>query len=115
MEEGKELLENIKQFKKSAEIIYKTSDFTSSTILYFKCLFSILDLIILKKAGAIPKDHTERFRIIEKLNFSLYTILDKLYSTYRNAYTARIDKNKCDKVKENVERIIEEQRIFENN
>ena len=53
-------------FKKSADQIYGVNDFTSATILYFKTLFAIQDYILLQKIGYAPKDHTERFRLLEK-------------------------------------------------
>jgi len=109
------LLNNIDRFLKSAEIVYKTKDFTSATILYFKALFSILDLIILKDSGKIPKDHSERFRILESEYPKLYVFLDKFYSVYRNTYTTTINKGVCDKIKENVEKIVKEQKFFEDN
>jgi uncharacterized protein (UPF0332 family) len=106
------LKENIKKFMNSGEIVYKTQDYTSATILYFKALFSVLDLVILKDTGKVPKDHSERFRILELRFPELYKILDKLYPTYRDTYTASIDKNICNVIKENVERIIKEQGIL---
>lgn len=106
-----DLIKNIKNFKKSAEVVYSTGDFTSSTILYFKCLFVVIDLIILQKLGKTPKDHSERFDILKE-NFSdLYSFLDKHYSIYRQTYSLTIDKLTCDEVKQNVERIIKEYKI----
>lgn len=107
----RDLIKNIKDFKNSAEIVYKTGDYTSSTILYFKCLFVVLDLIILQKKGKTPKDHTERFNILKE-NFSeLYLFLDKHYYIYRQTYSLTVDKLTCDEVRKNVERIIEEYKI----
>ena len=108
------LMNNIKQFSRSANLVYKNKDYTSATILYFKALFAALDLIILKKTGRIPKDHTERFRILESDFSSLYRILDEDFTIYRQTYTTRISKEDCDKVEENVKRIVKEQKIFEN-
>ena len=106
-----DLIKNIKDFKNSAEIVYNTGDFTSSAILYFKCLFVVLDLIILQKNGKTPKDHTERFNVLKE-NFSeLYLFLDKHYHIYRQTYSLTIDKSACDEVKRNVERIINEYKI----
>lgn len=110
--EEKILKDNIKRFCGSADIIYKTNDFTSATILYFKALFAILDLIIFKNQGKIPKDHSERFRILESDFFDLYEILDELYDIYRETYITIINKENCDEVKNNVERIIKKQKIF---
>lgn len=106
---------NITRFLSSAELVYKNNDFTSSTILYFKALFAIIDLITLKKDARIAKDHSERFRILELNHPALYEILHKLYPIYRNTYTATINKEICDGIKENVERIIKEHGIFEDN
>ena len=114
-DEEKILEENIKEFQGSADLVYKKNDFTSATILYFKTLFGVLDLIILKNTGKIPKDHSERFRMLESSFSNLYKTLDELYSIYRNTYTAKINKENCDRIKENVQRIIKEQKIFENN
>ena len=44
-----ELLNNLKNILNSAELVYNTGDYTSSTVLYFKALFCTLDFIILKK------------------------------------------------------------------
>jgi|SRR3989338_5441491 len=107
--------ENIRSFLKSAELVYKSGDFTSATILYFKTLFVIFDLLILKGLGRTPKDHGERFRILESNYPDLYTLLDKTYPIYRNTYTVKINKETADGVKKNVETVIKEQRIFEDN
>ena len=98
-------------FLKSANIIYFQKDYTSSAILYFKCLFVLLDYIILKDLGKTPKDHTERFRILQKNYSDLYTVLDKLFSVYRNTYSLTISKIDCDKVKEDVQKIIKKYKI----
>lgn len=106
-----ELQDKTRHFLKSAELVYEAKDYTSSTILLFKAFFAVLDLIILQKTGKSPKDHTERFRILEKDFPGLYRILDKYYVIYRDTYTLTINKTTCDEIKENVKRIIEEQKI----
>jgi len=107
----KNILENITRFKKSAELVYSSEDYTSSTILLFKTMFSILDYIILIKKGAAPKDHTERFRILQREFPELYKILDKDFSVYRKTYFLSIDKETCEKIKNDVEKIIKEHKI----
>ena len=106
-----DLISNIKSFKNSAELVYNARDYTSATILYFKCLFAVLDLIILQKKGKTPKDHTERFKILKEDFSELYFFLDKHYSVYRQTYSLTIDKAACTEVKKNVERIIAECKI----
>lgn len=106
-----DLIINISNFKRSAEAVYRNGDYTSSAILYFKCVFVVLDLIILQKTGKTPKDHTERFSILREYFSELYFFLDKYYPVYRQTYSLTIDKLTCDEVKKNVERIIKEYKI----
>lgn len=108
-----DLIKNIKSFRNSAQMVYNSGDYTSSTILYFKCLFVVLDFIILQKKGKTPKDHTERFEILKDEFSELYCFLDKYYPIYRQTYSLTIDKATCDEVKKNVERIIEEYKVDE--
>jgi len=106
-----ELTANIRTILKSADLVYANQDYTSATILYFKASFSVLDLIILKSKGKIPKDHTERFRMLQESFPELYGFLDKYFKVYRSTYSTSIDKETCDKLKENVKRIIKEYKI----
>lgn len=110
-----ELKENIQRLWRSAELLFKDEDYTSATILYFKCLFEIMDLIIYQKLRLIPKDHTQRFEILKEDFSKYYLILDKIYSIYRDTYTNRIEKEKCEGVKKNVLSIAKEQGIQFNN
>lgn len=107
-----DLLKNIKTILKSADIVYETKDFTSATILYFKAIFVILDYLILKKSGKSPKDHTERFILLKELFPDLYIFLDKYFNIYRNTYSLTIDKETCDKIKQNTNEIIKKYKIF---
>lgn len=95
----------------SARLVYETDDYTSATILYFKAAFIALDIILLKCKGKAPKDHTERFRMLEEPYPDLYEFIDKYFKIYRNTYTTTIDKAACDEVKKNVYKIIERYKI----
>jgi len=106
-----ELISNIKQIMNSAKLVYTSKDYTSATILYFKAAFAVLDYIILDKQGKTPKDHTERFMILEKDFPDLYEFLDKYFKIYRNTYSTSIDKETCDKLIKNVKKLIEEYKI----
>jgi uncharacterized protein (UPF0332 family) len=108
----KEQLEkNIKIILNSAELVYNSKDYTSSTILYFKTIFSVLDLILLKSEGKTPKDHKERFRMLELSHKNLYEFMDKYFKIYRDTYSISIDKETCKDIRKNVKRIIKEHKI----
>lgn len=106
---------NIRNFINSARIVYRTGDYTSSAILYFKALFSILDFIILKEKGFIPKDHGERFRILEENFPEHYRFLDKNFADYQKSYSSSVEKEVCDSIKEYVERLAKEQEVLKDN
>ena len=105
------LIENIRNFMKSAKLVYVRGDYTSAAIIYFKALFSVFDLVILREKGFTPKDHTQRFKLLREHFPEFYEWIDKYFEVYRNSYSARIEKEDCDIVKEYVEEIIEKQEI----
>src|SRR3989338_1585668 len=98
-------------FKHSADTLHANADFTSATILYFKTLFAIHDVLLLEKTGESPKDHTERFRKLEKHFPDLFRELDMEFSTYRDTYSKIIDKDTCRRIKRLVEHDIRKYRI----
>ncbi len=95
------------QFKNSADMLYSAEDYTSATILYFKAWFAIQDLILLDKSGQSPKDHSERFRMLEKRFPRTYLSLDKEFSIYRDTYSKVTDKDTCKHIKNIVENELE--------
>ena len=110
-EQERELISNINNFNDSANLVYKRGDYTSAAILYFKALFSIFDLIIFREKGFVPKDHSERFRILENDFLEQYNFLDRNFSIYQNSYRTSIKKEDCDIAKTYAEGIIKEQEI----
>jgi hypothetical protein len=101
-----ELLKNIKTMLKSAEMVYLSKDYTSATILFFKVAFGVLDIILLKTTGKTPKNHTERFRMLQNDHPDLYTFLDKFFKIYRDTYSITIDKETCEQVRKSVKELI---------
>lgn len=100
-------------FEKSAETLYKSRDYTSATILYFKTLFAIQDFLLLEETGESPKDHTVRFRSLEIHFPKLFKELDLEFSTYRDTYSKIIDKETCDRIRRLVKNDIEKYKIKE--
>ena len=95
----KELLQNIKKFIQSAELVYQSKDYTSATILYFKTIFVALDLLLLRKLKITPKDHTERFRMLQKHFPVEYELLDRYFQVYRNTYSTTIDQDTGEEIR----------------
>lgn len=107
----KELLKNIKNFMTSADLLYKNKDYTSSCILYFKTLFSILDYLLLLSGKGIPKDHKERFDKLKSSFKKLYVDLEKLYPLYRTTYRLSVNKIKCGEVRDYAKKLVKEFKI----
>ena len=107
-----ELIANIKKFWNSAELVYNSKDYTSATILYFKCWFVLLDYVILKNKRIIPKDHSERFKILNTGFKKYYYQIDRQYPLYRQTYHSSIERTKCDNIRIIVKEIIHEQKII---
>lgn len=100
-------------FKVSVDTLYGSKDYTSATILYFKTLFAIQDFLLLEKIGESPKDHTTRFRSLEKNFPEMFKELDVEFSTYRDTYSKIIDKETCNRIKKIVENDIKKYQIKE--
>ena len=92
----------------SAELVFKNKDYTSATMLYFKAIFVALDYIIQAKIGRTPKDHTERFRLLEKEFKEYYEKLDLKFNVYRDTYSKTISKEVCEEIKNEAEYFIAE-------
>lgn len=88
------------QILKSAEMVFSLQDYTSATVLYFKAWFVIQDYMLLIHIGHSPKDHTERFRLLETEFPEIYALLNNSFLIYRNSYSKIINKKICEQIRE---------------
>ena len=100
------LLKNVKQFVVSADLVYNSGDYTSAAMLYFKALFVGLDIMLLKAVKKSPKDHAERFRMLEASFPEEYVLLDRYFNVYQSTYTITIDKSTAEEVRNYVKRTL---------
>jgi len=73
---------------------------------YFKAITQLSDLIILRKRGFSPSNHTERFRLLEKEVPLIYKSVDGIFKTYQDTYSMPISKESCRLVKNEIQNII---------
>ena len=106
-----ELVKNIRSFIDSSDLLYERKEYTPATVLYFKALFGIIDYVLLTSGRGIPKDHSERFQVLQNFYPRLYVILDKLFPIYRETYTVSLSKQDCDEVRNHVRELVEEFKI----
>ena len=85
------LLENLEstfiEEYESALLLIKNSKDISATILLSKSLFALVDYLILKRYQKFPKNHTERFRILEAKEPELYALVDLVWAKYTDTYS----------------------------
>lgn len=103
----KEDLENtfIEEYSGGLEEFEKER-FRNSIILLSKSTFAICDILIYSKLGKLPKNHTERFQILQKYFPNVYPKIDQIFNEYRNAYSKPILKNTCEKIKNEIKEIV---------
>lgn len=105
MKEG--IKQGIKEFILSGKMAEKKNLLISACDNYFKALIHTIDLSLLEKIGKIPDSHTERFRILEKENKELYSIIDSLFLLYRKSYRSSITKEEFRKIKNGLKKTLE--------
>lgn len=70
----------------SATLLEKEAKYKSTTILLSKAVFALVDYILFRKYKVLPKNHVERFRILERREPELYSLLDSLWNEYTDTY-----------------------------
>lgn len=101
------LSENINEFYTLGKIACQRTAYNSAVSLFFKALAVLADLYLLQKEGCIPKNHAERFRILEEKHPGIYAILDKDFPTYQESYKLKLDKEIAEVLEKDVRRLAE--------
>ncbi|ALM76222.1 hypothetical protein TBCH5v1_2327 [Thermococcus barophilus] len=100
-----ELKANIKEYLEDADYLFNKGHYNSAINLYFKALVGICDYIILRDTGRLPRNHEERFRILEAKYPEIYDIVDFHYTYYRRAYRMRVEKEWVEVLKNDVHQL----------
>lgn len=87
--------------------------FKNAAILLSKSLFALCDLIIYLKFKKLPKNHAERFRILEDHFSSIYPIVDKIFTHYTDAYNKPVLKETCEEINHGIKTIIRDTTLSE--
>lgn len=85
--EGQELENKFIEEYEAAHLLLKAGKYKSSTILLAKAMFALTDYIIFKKYQKLPKNHSERFRVLELKDRELYLLLDDVWGRYTDTYS----------------------------
>ena len=94
-----ELLKNIEEFLQSGEENFVKQRFNVSVSDFFKAVVIACDYLIYKEMKIIPKNHSERFSILEKYFINIYKKVSKLFEIYTNSYNHRSRKEEAEILK----------------
>ena len=78
----------------------------NALILFSKSLFALCDIILYHKLKKLPKNHNERFRMLEEFFPEVYLIVDELFGLYTDAYSKPILKEASQKIQNGIKQII---------
>lgn len=87
--------------------------YKNATILFSKALFAICDLIIHSKLKKLPKNHGERFRILENYFPDIYIIVDETFEHYTDAYSKPALEKTCKEIENGIKKIIQNNNVSE--
>jgi hypothetical protein len=99
MAAGTLLAQNITEFSRGAAAALEAGAFNTATTLYFKALAVLADWHLYHRTRRLPKNHAERFRILQREAPRLYQLLDQAFPLYQDSYKLRIDEETAQTMK----------------
>lgn len=87
--------------------------YKNAAILFSKALFALCDLIIFNRLKRLPKNHGERFRMLEEYFPDVYVIVDDIFSQYTDAYSKPVLKETGERIKDGIKKIARDQEVSE--
>lgn len=107
----KELLDNAKEFLESGEDNLKKERFNVSVSDFFKAIVIFCDYLIYKEIRILPKNHNERFSLLNIHFNKTYHEISDLFKKYTESYNFKMNKSDAEKIKDyayGIKRIIDE-------
>lgn len=104
---AEELIQTFLEEYKGAKDELSKERYKNSTILFSKALFAVCDIVIQNKLSKLPKNHSERFRILEQYFKEVYEIVDEVFDKYTDSYSKPILKETCETIKNGIKKIKE--------
>ena len=102
-----ELLQTFLEEYDGAQDELSKERYKNSAILFSKALFAVCDILIQNKLNKLPKNHAERFRILEVYFKEVYEIVDGVFDKYTDSYSKPILQETCEAIKNGIKKINE--------
>lgn len=100
-----ELINTFKEEYQGALDEQQKQRYKNAAILFCKALFALADILIEQKLHKLSKNHSERFRLLEKYFPEIYKIVDTIFSHYTDAYSQPILQETCILIKNAIKTI----------
>ena len=94
-----ELLKNIEEFLESGEDNLNKKRFNAAVSDFFKAIVILCDYIIYKEMRLMPKNHSQRFSLLERYFKEIYEKVSELFETYTKSYNLRLEEKDAVKLK----------------
>ena len=94
-------MDNAQEFMDSAEDNIKKNRHNAAVSDYFKAIVIYCDYIIYSDRKSLPKNHSDRFEILEKYYPEIYSIVSKLFRKYTDSYNLKSTKTDVSLMREN--------------
>ena len=93
-----DLLKNVKEFLESGRENLSKNRFNAAVSDFFKAIVILCDYLIYKEIRVIPKNHNERFLLLERYFKDIYKKVSEFFRTYTKSYNLRLEKEKADEL-----------------
>ncbi|MBI2452024.1 hypothetical protein HYV50_03015 [Candidatus Pacearchaeota archaeon] len=94
-----ELLKNAEEFLLSGEENIKKERFNVAVSDFFKAIVILCDYFIYNEIKIIPKNHSERFSLLQKYFIEIYNKVSGFFQLYTKSYNLRLKKEDAEKLK----------------
>ena len=93
-----DLLKNVEEFLESGRENLSKNRFNAAVSDFFKAIVILCDYLIYKEIRVIPKNHNERFPLLERYFKDIYKKVSGFFGTYTKSYNLRLEKEKADEL-----------------
>ena len=111
MEQLEELEHTFVELYQSALLLQQGGKQKAAVILFSKALFALIDYIIFEKYQKLPKNHGERFRILELKFPSLYEIVNSVWGKYTDTYHKPALEESVSLLKQSIKEVVDNAKI----
>ena len=88
----RELLENVKEFLESGKENLIKNRLNASASDYFKAIVILCDYLIYKEIKRLPKNHGDRFNLLNVYFKEIYEKVSSLFEIYIKSYNLKVKK-----------------------